>query len=227
MAKLKVAAWMRDEQERRKEAYRRLFAGQPLERIPIEMHVLAPTNYTVREQFQDANKQLEVALASALHTAKNFADILVLTLKLLSDAQEFAATPLATEQKKSKRRKKSPKRSKHDPRRTDPTVVSEEAFVKARQRAPLEFWFTLLLILSDGKPHDIDLYEGRYGIEDTRMALIEAREAGLKPFCVTIDREGANYLPHLFGPAGYTIVRKPGDLPDRLPLLYAQLTGNA
>ena len=85
----------------------------------------------------------------------------------------------------------------------------------------------LLLILSDGKPHDIDRYEGRYGIEDTRMALIEAREAGLKPFCVTIDREGANYLPHLFGPAGYTVVRKPEDLPDRLPLLYAQLTGNA
>ncbi|MEW5783301.1 MAG: nitric oxide reductase activation protein NorD [Pseudomonadota bacterium] len=85
----------------------------------------------------------------------------------------------------------------------------------------------LLLILSDGKPHDIDLYEGRYGIEDTRMALIEAREAGIKPFCVTIDREGAGYLPHLFGPAGYTIVRKPEELPDRLPLLYAQLTGNA
>ncbi|MCX8016875.1 MAG: nitric oxide reductase [Rhodocyclaceae bacterium] len=85
----------------------------------------------------------------------------------------------------------------------------------------------LLLILSDGKPHDIDLYEGRYGIEDTRMALHEARATGIKPFCVTIDREGAGYLPHLFGPAGYTIVRKPADLPDRLPLLYAQLTGNA
>ncbi len=85
----------------------------------------------------------------------------------------------------------------------------------------------LLLILSDGKPHDIDLYEGRYGIEDTRMALIEAREAGIKPFCVTIDREGASYLPHLFGPAGYTVVRKPEDLPDRLPKLYSQLTGNA
>ncbi len=83
----------------------------------------------------------------------------------------------------------------------------------------------VLLILSDGKPHDIDLYEGRYGIEDTRMSLIEARAAGLKPFCVTIDREGASYLPHLFGPGGFTVLRRPEELPARLPLLYAQLTG--
>jgi nitric oxide reductase NorD protein len=81
-----------------------------------------------------------------------------------------------------------------------------------------------LLIVSDGKPHDIDHYEGRYGIEDTRMAVIEARRAGLKPFCITVDREGEDYLPHMFGPAGYTIVRQPEELALRLPQLYAQLT---
>jgi nitric oxide reductase NorD protein len=83
----------------------------------------------------------------------------------------------------------------------------------------------LLLILTDGKPHDIDHYEGRYGVEDTRMALIDARRQGIKPFCVTIDREGASYLPHMFGPAGFTVLRRPEELPVRLPLLYAQLTG--
>jgi len=82
----------------------------------------------------------------------------------------------------------------------------------------------LLLILTDGKPNDIDHYEGRYGIEDTRAAVIEARQRGLRPFCVTIDREGEAYLPHLFGPAGFTIIRKPDELPRQLPLLYAQLT---
>jgi nitric oxide reductase NorD protein len=84
----------------------------------------------------------------------------------------------------------------------------------------------LLLVLTDGKPHDMDHYEGRYGIEDTRMALIAARRAGLKPFCVTIDREGASYLPHMFGPGGFTVLRKPEELPTRLPLLYGQLTGH-
>ncbi|MBT0961737.1 nitric oxide reductase activation protein NorD [Denitromonas iodatirespirans] len=82
----------------------------------------------------------------------------------------------------------------------------------------------LMLILSDGKPNDLDQYDSRYGIEDTRMSLIEARNAGLRPFCVTIDKEGEGYLPHLFGPAGFTVIRKPEELPARLPMLYAQLT---
>jgi nitric oxide reductase NorD protein len=82
----------------------------------------------------------------------------------------------------------------------------------------------LLLILTDGKPNDLDQYEGRYGIEDTRQAVVEARRQGLRPFCVTIDKNGADYLPYLFGSNGYVVIRKPAELPQRLPLLYAQLT---
>ncbi|MBS1188447.1 MAG: von Willebrand factor, type [Rhodocyclaceae bacterium] len=82
----------------------------------------------------------------------------------------------------------------------------------------------LLLLISDGKPNDLDLYDSRYGIEDTRMAVFEARRQGLMPFCVTIDREAGAYLPYIFGPAGFCVIRKPEDLPRRLPLLYAQLT---
>src|SRR5690606_6157284 len=40
----------------------------------------------------------------------------------------------------------------------------------------------LLLVLSDGKPNDVDVYEGRYGIEDSRQAVAEARLQGLHPF---------------------------------------------
>ena len=36
----------------------------------------------------------------------------------------------------------------------------------------------LLLILTDGKPNDLDRYEGRWGIEDTRHAVGEARRQG-------------------------------------------------
>ncbi len=82
----------------------------------------------------------------------------------------------------------------------------------------------LLLLLTDGKPNDLDHYEGRYGIEDTRMALHQARQQGLRPFCVTIDTEANEYLPHLFGAGGYAVIRKPEELPKELPLLYAQMT---
>ncbi|HSI95650.1 MAG TPA: VWA domain-containing protein, partial [Methylophilaceae bacterium] len=82
----------------------------------------------------------------------------------------------------------------------------------------------LLLLLTDGKPNDLDQYEGRYGIEDTRVALVEARKMGLRPFCVTIDREANDYLPHLFGIGGYAVIRDPEELPRELPLLYAQMT---
>lgn len=84
----------------------------------------------------------------------------------------------------------------------------------------------LLLLLTDGKPNDLDHYEGRYGIEDTRQALHEARQQGLHPFCVTIDQKAGDYLPHLFGPGNYVVIRRPDELPQQLPLLYARLTGN-
>jgi len=82
----------------------------------------------------------------------------------------------------------------------------------------------LLMILTDGKPNDLDKYEGRYGIEDTRMAIQEARKLGLTPFCVTVDDKAGEYLPHLFGANGFVVVRDAMTLPRVLPGLYMQLT---
>jgi len=82
----------------------------------------------------------------------------------------------------------------------------------------------LLLLLTDGKPNDLDKYEGRYGIEDTRYALKQARDLGLQPFCVTVDQQAGEYLPHLFGSGGYVVIHRPSQLPRELPLLYARLT---
>lgn len=81
----------------------------------------------------------------------------------------------------------------------------------------------LLMLLTDGKPNDLDLYEGRYGIEDTRHAIHEAHSAGISPFCVTIDEAGHDYLPHLFGQQGYALVHRPEDLVNRLTQAWATL----
>ena len=71
----------------------------------------------------------------------------------------------------------------------------------------------LLLVLSDGKPNDVDDYEGRYGVEDMRQAVTEARLQGISPFCLTIDRQAANYLPAVFGPHHYALLPRPELLP--------------
>ncbi|AUZ86104.1 nitric oxide reductase [Methylophaga nitratireducenticrescens] len=82
----------------------------------------------------------------------------------------------------------------------------------------------LLLILTDGKPNDLDKYEGRYGLEDTRQAIIEAERMGLQPFCVTIDEKAEDYLPYLFGKNAYLFVKNIAALPAKLPQLYLRLT---
>ena len=60
--------WMRDELERRKMLYRDLFAGKPLERLPIDLRITLPSPHSVQEQYRDGDKQLEAALANALAT---------------------------------------------------------------------------------------------------------------------------------------------------------------
>lgn len=84
----------------------------------------------------------------------------------------------------------------------------------------------LLVTLSDGRPDDHgDEYRGRYGIEDTRRALLEAREKGIRSYCVTIDRHGADYLPQLYGPAHYSVIDDAKKLPQRIAGIYRKLTG--
>ena len=81
----------------------------------------------------------------------------------------------------------------------------------------------LLLVLSDGKPSDSDYYEGRYAIEDTRRAIMDARQQELKVFGVTIDRDAHDYIAHLFGRGGYAMVHKPEHLAMALPGIYRQI----
>jgi nitric oxide reductase NorD protein len=74
----------------------------------------------------------------------------------------------------------------------------------------------LLLVLTDGKPNDVDHYPGRYGIQDTRQAVAEARLQGLVPFCLTVDREAPAYMPSIFGRRGYALLRRQELLPSVL-----------
>ncbi|TXF11285.1 VWA domain-containing protein [Pelomicrobium methylotrophicum] len=82
----------------------------------------------------------------------------------------------------------------------------------------------LLLILSDGRPEDYD--DGgdiRYLHEDTRVAVKEAVEQGVHPFCITLDPAGSDYLPRIFGRGHFLVLDHLNSLPRKLPEIYLRL----
>lgn len=83
----------------------------------------------------------------------------------------------------------------------------------------------LLLVITDGKPNDLDHYEGRHGIEDTAMAVREARRAGHSVFGVAVDKSGKSWFPRMFGQGGFAVIPEPEKLIFALPQIYRQLVG--
>lgn len=83
----------------------------------------------------------------------------------------------------------------------------------------------LLLVLSDGKPNDTDYYEGRYAIEDTRRAILDARQQEVRVFGITVDRDAEAYVPRLFGRGSWAMVSRSEHLPQALPAIYRKITG--
>ena len=90
----------------------------------------------------------------------------------------------------------------------------------------------LLLMITDGMPDDVgygtqvkkqdDVNE--YAIEDTRKAILEARRAGIHPYCITISRRTKRYLPHMYGLYNFSVIPDVNMLPQRLPHIYEKLT---
>jgi nitric oxide reductase NorD protein len=96
--------------------------------------------------------------------------------------------------------------------------VSAELARRPRQRR-------LLLVVSDGKPNDLDHYEGRHGIEDSRMAVREARRMGNAVHGVIVARRGETWFPRIFGRGGFSVVTHPERLTAALPDIYRHLVG--
>src|SRR5215207_2142886 len=94
-----------------------------------------------------------------------------------------------------------------------------------RRLAAADSHVKLMILLTDGKPYDSDTYQDNaYAQEDTKMALREARREKIHLFCVTVDREGADYLPHMYSDDNFVIIDDVRTLPQKLPQLYRRLT---
>lgn len=82
----------------------------------------------------------------------------------------------------------------------------------------------LLLVLTDGKPNDLDHYEGIHGIEDSHMAVREARNLGHAVHGIVIDQDGQDWFARIFGRSGFTLLPDPTRLLRALPQIYRSLT---
>ena len=82
----------------------------------------------------------------------------------------------------------------------------------------------LLIVLTDGKPNDLDQYEGQHGIEDRHMAVREARTNGQSLHGIIIDDDRQDWFARIFGRAGFTLLPDPARLGRALPDIYRSLT---
>ena len=86
----------------------------------------------------------------------------------------------------------------------------------------------LLFLISDGRPQDRGYsregVEKEYAVHDTKMALTEARRKDISTFCLTVDRNGHDYLKTMAQDIGYEVLDDIYALPQRLLYLYERLT---
>ncbi|MDX8408439.1 MAG: hypothetical protein R8J84_00130 [Mariprofundales bacterium] len=81
----------------------------------------------------------------------------------------------------------------------------------------------LLLILTDGRPHDVDVKDARHLIDDARKATHELDSDGIYPYCINLDPQADEYVADIFG-NNYTVIDNIERLPERLPELFISLT---
>jgi len=81
----------------------------------------------------------------------------------------------------------------------------------------------LLLHITDGKPWDHG-YTQKYGLEDTKKAIQEARAQGIKVFGVICDPHAPAYVKNTYGPGRSVILKDINGLSDLLLGLYKKIT---
>ncbi|MDO9143834.1 nitric oxide reductase activation protein NorD [Rhodoferax sp.] len=81
----------------------------------------------------------------------------------------------------------------------------------------------LLLVLTDGQPSDIDVFDERLLIEDAKEAVRELDQQGIFTYCINLDAAADAYVSDIFG-RRYTVIDNIARLPEQLPKLFMALT---
>ena len=83
----------------------------------------------------------------------------------------------------------------------------------------------LVLVITDGEPADIDERDPQYLRHDTKKAVEDLAMQGIYTYCLTLDPNADRYVARIFGENNYSIVDNVERLPERLPNVFAALTG--
>ncbi len=81
----------------------------------------------------------------------------------------------------------------------------------------------LMLILTDGRPSDVDAHDERLLVEDARQAVKELDRDGIFAYCISLDPKADEYVSDIFG-RQYSVIDHVERLPERLPQLFVALT---
>lgn len=78
----------------------------------------------------------------------------------------------------------------------------------------------LLLVITDGIPSDIDVYDSKYLVEDSWHAVHNLYQYGISPFCLNLDSKADSTTEHIFGDARYMTIDNLARLPEALSYIY-------
>ena len=82
----------------------------------------------------------------------------------------------------------------------------------------------LLLVITDGEPADNDVRDPQYLRYDARKAVEDLTQAGIAPYCLSLDPRADQYVSRIFGAKNYVVLDHVQRLPEKLPILYMGLT---
>lgn len=83
----------------------------------------------------------------------------------------------------------------------------------------------LILLITDGEPHDIDVHDKNYLMFDAKHAVDEQTRRGIVTYCLSLDPKADEYVTRIFGRRNYFVLDRISSLPKKLPALYLRLTG--
>jgi len=82
----------------------------------------------------------------------------------------------------------------------------------------------ILLVVTDGEPSDVDVYDPNYLPFDARRATQENRKLGVTSFCIGLDSSAEGRIRCIFGDHHFLLVERLERLPEQLSRLALRLS---